>query len=234
MTRTSVVIPVRGLHGGKSRLSPELHADERSVLIASMATQVIDAVTESGVADSIVVVSREADLLQHLRNAGDRTRLLHQTAHSIGLNAAIDLGRRDALDHHAERVLVLSADLPLLTPAAVTAFVTTDDRIDVLLVTDRAGRGTNALLLRGAGPMSRFRFQFGRESRRLHRAEAARLGVQYLESTIAEFAHDLDTPDDWAMLNGEMRQRLLVPNDLLRHVPYGAAGINPPALLERA
>ncbi len=234
MTRTSAIIPVRGLHGGKSRLAAELHDDERMVLIAAMANRVIGAVTESSIAESIVIVSREADLLRNLRISGNRIRLVHQPAHSIGLNAAIDLGRRDALAREAERVLVLSADLPLLTPAAVVEFAAVDERAGVSVVTDRAGLGTNALLLRGTGTIARFSFRFGRDSRRLHRDEAARLGATYIERAISEIALDLDTPDDWAMLNGEMRQHLLIPRTTFHHSPFGAAGIDPAAILERA
>lgn len=234
MIRTSVVIPVRGLNGGKSRLASVLNADQRAVLIGSMATQVIDAVTEAGFADSIIVVSREADLLQRLRSASGKTELLYQPDHSIGLNAAIDLGRRDALDRNAERILVLSADLPLLTPASLSRFAQDEDLDDVTLVTDRAGLGTNAVMLHGSATVEQFPFHFGRNSRRLHREAAAHLSASYVERCVREIALDLDTPDDWAMLSREMHHHLLTPR-MTPHLPsFGAIGIDPVAVLERA
>jgi len=234
MIRTSVVIPIRGLHGGKSRLASRLDADERAVLIASMANQVIHAVTESGIAGSIVVVAREADLLQRLRVGSNRIELLHQPAQSISLNAAIDLGRRDALERGAERLLVLSADLPLLTAASVARLAREGDSAGATLVTDRAGLGTNALMLRGDVAMSRFPFHFGRESRRFHQEAASHLNASYLERAIPEIALDLDTPDDWAMLTEEMRQHLLIPTTTFRLATFGATGTDPMAVLERA
>lgn len=233
MTRTSVVIPIRGLHGGKSRLASRLDAEERAALIAAMANQVIAAVTDSGIARSIVVVSREDDLLQQLRVGGKRVALLHQPAHSIGLNAAIDLGRRDAVNRNADRLLVLSADLPLLTAASVVGLARAGDSAGVTLVTDRAGLGTNALMLRGDVAIRRFPFHFGRESRRVHKEAAAHLNVSHFEQVIPEIALDLDTPDDWAMLNEEIRRHLLIPRTTLRLATVGAIGTDPVAVLER-
>ena len=82
--------------------------------------------------------------------------------------------------------------------------------------------------------MSRFPFHFGRESRRFHREAAARLNVGYLERPIPEIAHDLDTPDDWAMLTEEMRQHLLIPTTTFRLATFGATGTDPVSVLERA
>lgn len=233
MTGTIVVIPVRGLHGGKSRLASRLDPDQRATLIASMASQTIDAVARSGVAESIIVVSRDPDLLLRLQGDTNQAELVPQHAQSIGLNAAIDLGRREALDRNAERLLVLSADLPLITSRAITDVVTGGERAGVMLGTDGAGLGTNALALRGTSLISRFTFQFGPDSRRLHRREAERLGADVVERDDSEIALDLDTPDDWAMLSGEMRQQLL--NAMTTSRPsFGAIVTDPVALLERA
>lgn len=234
MTRTSVIIPVRGLNGGKTRLAPVLNADERSVLIESMATQVIDAVAGAGIADDIIVVSREADLLRHLPPIGNATELLCQPVHSIGLNSAIDLGRHEALLRNADRVLVLSADLPLVTAAAIERFAGDERTADVTLVTDRAGLGTNAVMLRGKHTIENFQIHFGRDSRRLHREAAAEVSATYAERHPREIALDLDTPEDWAMLTKETRQRL-VGAKMTPHLPsFGAIGIDPMAVSERA
>ncbi|MBA3274151.1 MAG: 2-phospho-L-lactate guanylyltransferase [Chloroflexia bacterium] len=234
MTRTSVVIPIRGLHGGKSRLSTLLNPSERAMLIASMATGVIDAVKESEVAESILVVSREPDLFHHLGASTRDVTLLLQSDQSIGLNQAIDLGRRAALERDAERMLILSADMPLLTARAVSKFLRQDATTDVVLGTDGAGLGTNALVLQGRTVISRFTFHFGVDSRRLHREEAGRIGASYRERCTREIALDLDTPDDWTMLSEEMRRQLLIPTIAPRQPSIGAARTAPVAVLERA
>ncbi|MEJ7902359.1 MAG: 2-phospho-L-lactate guanylyltransferase, partial [Thermomicrobiales bacterium] len=217
-----------------SRLASVLNADERAVLIGVMAKQVIAAVAEAGIADSIIVVSRAADLLPRLGTSGIRTELVHQPLHSVGLNAAIDLGRRDALRRKADRILVLSADLPLLTATSIGCLAGDNLLAEVTLVTDRAGVGTNALMLRGEGAIERFPFHFGWDSRRLHREAAADLATSYSERCVQEIALDLDTPDDWAMLSREMRQHLLM-SQTSPHLPsFGAIGNDPVTVLERA
>ncbi|MBA2470470.1 MAG: 2-phospho-L-lactate guanylyltransferase [Chloroflexia bacterium] len=234
MTGTSVVIPIRGVHGGKSRLSPLLNPSERATLIASMANGVIEAVKGSGVADSILVVSREPDLFHYLGTSTSDVTLMIQPAYSIGLNAAIDLGHHEALERDSDRIMVLSADLPLLTARSVSDFLRQEASTDVILGMDRVGLGTNGLLLQGRAAMSQFSFHFGVDSRRLHREEAARIGAGFGERCAHGIALDLDTPDDWAMLSEEMRRQLLTPSYTLRHPSLGAARTAPVALLERA
>jgi len=232
VTGTVVVIPVRGLNDGKSRLASHLAPEERAALVGGMASHVIGAVLASGVADAILVVSREADLLRNLRTQGADIDLLHQPAHVTGLNAAIELGRHAALERDVECLVVLSADLPVLTARAVADLVAIEVAAGVVLGTDRAGLGTNALVLRGANATTRFAFQFGPDSRRLHRQEASRIGARYAETLAPGIALDLDTPDDWAMLSEEVRRHLLGSRPASPLYPAGAVGIGAMAILE--
>ncbi|GAB4086542.1 hypothetical protein GCM10028784_31720 [Myceligenerans cantabricum] len=76
---------------------------------------------------------------------------------------------------------------------------------DVVVATDRVGRGTNLLLL-DAGVAGRgFRFRFGPDSRAAHEAEAARLGLQVVTTSRPGTAVDLDTVDDWRELPADVR-----------------------------
>jgi 2-phospho-L-lactate guanylyltransferase len=199
-----------------------------------MSRHVIDAVVASAVAESILVVTREPDLLSHIQREQQGVALLHQPGHALGLNAAIDLGRREALARSADRLLVLSADLPLLTSGAVLGFVSDAAAANVVLGTDAAGVGTNALLLAGEPVMSHFAFHFGLDSRRRHRHEAERLGATWRDRCVREIARDLDTPEDWGMLSGEIRHSLLVGRAGGHRPPPGVATPDPVAYLERA
>ncbi|MBO0611011.1 NTP transferase domain-containing protein [Myceligenerans salitolerans] len=127
-------------------------------------------------------------------------------------------------------LLVAHADLPALTPADITALATraplhpdgrrsgppperrspelgAPDRpqaADVVIATDRAGRGTNLLLLNGGAAVG-FRFRFGPDSRHAHEAEARRLGLRAVTTSRPSTAVDLDTVDDWNELPAEVR-----------------------------
>ena len=232
MSGATVVIPLRGLHGGKSRLAPVLDPAQRTTLIAALARHVLEVVLDSQVADAVFLVSREHDLSTKLGFDSRLAMCLHQPDSAPGMNAAIDIGRRHVLQRGAENLLVLSADLPLLSGEELLAIYT--ENADVVVGTDRLRRGTNALLLRGDRVISDFQFEFGVDSRALHRSGASRLGVSHGETCAPGIALDLDTPDDWAMLSPGTRQRLLSQASTSRSSLIGAIEKDSVAVLEPA
>ena len=232
MSNTSVVIPLRGIHGGKSRLAPVLDSAQRSILIAELARHVLGVVLDSQVADSIILVSREQDLSTRLGFDARLVTSLHQPDSAPGMNTAIDLGRRQAIRDGSANLLVLSADLPLLTEADLRVMWAED--ADVVVGTDRLRRGTNALLLRGDRAITDLQFYFGVDSRALHRSGASRLGVSHGETYAPGIALDLDTPDDWAMLSPGTRQRLLSHAPTAHSLLIGAIEKDSVAILEHA
>ncbi|MEG3614602.1 2-phospho-L-lactate guanylyltransferase [Isoptericola haloaureus] len=134
-----------------------------------------------------------------------------------GLNAALEHARRhvagdagdadspDGLDGPgADRLLVVHADLPLLTPADVDAVATA--RADVVVATDRHGTGTNLLAVPRVGDHA---FRFGAGSRAAHEAEATRHGLRAAVVLRPGTAADLDTIDDVAELPHAVRDRLV-------------------------
>lgn len=232
MSDTTIVIPLRGLHGGKSRLAPVLDPLQRSTLIAAMARHVLDVVVESQVADAVVLVSRERDLSARLGFDARLVTCLHQPDPAPGMNAAIEIGRHHVLQGESDRLLILSADLPLLSSEDLQAMRAAD--ADVVVGTDRLRRGTNALMLRGGRAISGFQFDFGVDSRALHQSGASRLGLNHAEISTPGIALDLDTPDDWAMLSRESRQRLLTPSPAANSPLFGAIEKDSIAVLEHA
>lgn len=232
MSSTTVVIPLRGLHGGKSRLAPVFDPAQRATLIAAMARHVTRAVIESGIAADILIVTREHDLLARagIDEAGLRVVVQPETSHC--LNAAIETGRTQSIAAGASQLVVLSADLPILHANDLQALAGQQE--DVVLSPDRLGLGTNALALNGHDAIERFRFHFGAGSRKLHRAEALRLRLTTSAIMVDGIALDLDTPDDWAALTGPERLRLLNPSSGAHQAPYSHVGPDPIAYLERA
>lgn len=211
MSRTAVVIPVRGRHGGKSRLAPVLDPIQRSDLVRSMARHVI-AVVDQTVSDGpLLLVTRDPDLAWLTDGLASRAEVLRQPGSGHGLNPALDTGRDVAIARGADGLLVLSADLPLLRPEDITRLTGTEAA--VAIGTDRFSEGTNALFLRSPATMAGFRFQFGTGSRRLHEGEARRLGASCAVVTTPGIALDLDTPDDWAMLTRDAREQVLHRHD---------------------
>ena len=199
------VVPVRGLRGGKTRLSTLFDEDERADLTCAMLRRVLVALRDAGVVDRVAVVTPDPAVAFALPTPADGIELVRQPEGQSGLNQSLLLGRGWATGRGADRLLVLSADLPLLQPEDIRHLAAHD--VPVVLATDRHGTGTNGLLLREPDAEA-FTFGFGEHSALRHAAEADRLGLSVLHAVTSGTAFDLDTPDDWAALPPTVREGL--------------------------
>ncbi len=189
----SVVVPVRSLAGGKTRLAGVLTPEEREIVVRRMLAHTLATVAASGISGETLVVSPDPAARAFAREAG--ASVLAQSPAAPGLNAAIALGREHAAGTGTSALLVLFADLPLLH--AVDLRRLAHDPSPVVISCDRHGTGTNALLLRldrGAGA---FVPRFGEGSAASHCAEAAMRGLDTSLASVPGVAFDLDTPEDW-------------------------------------
>ena len=111
-----------------------------------------------------------------------------------GHNTAAMRGIRFALEQGIERVLLVPGDCPMLAPRDIEALLASSSRERVaLIVPDRHGTGTNALLLT---PPDVLAPSFGADSRRRHMGDAQANGVPAKVVELDSLALDVDTPDD--------------------------------------
>jgi 2-phospho-L-lactate/phosphoenolpyruvate guanylyltransferase len=137
-------------------------------------------------------------------HAGSEVRLIGPSSHGLplarlgdpggGLNGAAAAALAAAIAAGVPRLLLLSADLPLLARADVAALLSVGPD-EVGIAPDAAGQGTNALSL--PLPVG-FRFAYGPGSFAAHRAEAARLGLAVRVVHAPGLAHDIDVPAELA------------------------------------
>jgi 2-phospho-L-lactate guanylyltransferase len=188
VTRPTVaVIPVRSLEGAKSRLGEALDAEERRELVERLLRRTVEAALAAPSVDGVVVVSPDAEVLALASSLGAGT----VAQASQGLNQAL-VEARAAVPERA-RLLVLPGDLPRVAPDVLeTLLADAPPAPSVVLVTDRHGRGTNALVLDPAGVIP---FAFGGDSREAHACLARAAGATLREPE-SELRIDLDTPDD--------------------------------------
>lgn len=149
-TRVVAVVPVRSLRDGKTRLAAALPQAAREALTRRMLRGVVEAALASDAVDAVLVVSPDPAALALAAELGQGVVPLAQDPAVPGLNPALDHGRSWARARAAAALLVLFGDLPLLGADDVRAIVGRD--ASVVLAPDRHGTGTNALLLRAAGP----------------------------------------------------------------------------------
>jgi 2-phospho-L-lactate guanylyltransferase len=197
--RTWAVVPIRGLATAKTRLGPDLGPAARRALVEAMLGRTLIATRDARSIAGTVVVTKDPEVAG-LAQAHRATGLVE---HAPDLNAAIVLGRSVAVARGATAVLVLPADIPGVSATAIDALVngaaargsTAAAAGLVGLVTDRHGRGTNALLISPPGIIEP---AFGEDSRAVHRAAAAAAHAAWLELS-GPLALDVDTPADLAV-----------------------------------
>ncbi len=189
------IIPVKPLRRGKSRLSGVLSEDERALLNYTMLTNTIKTLAEVGEVEQTLVVSRDPAALALAREYGARTL---QEDGNPGLNTALKRATVVAMAYAARGVLVLPADLPLLSVADVREIIHFTEKPPVVVVApDRRGGGTNALLMSPAGLID---YHFGPGSFQKHVQSAEKAGVHVEVLNLFSLGLDLDLPEDLELL----------------------------------
>jgi 2-phospho-L-lactate guanylyltransferase len=195
--RLIAVVPVRGLEAAKSRLGEALDAEERRALVERLLARTVAAAADVPGAVAVAVVSPDPAALALAARLG----AVPVAQAGGGLNEGLAAGRERALADGADALLVVPADLPGVSAAGLAPVVEAagaavaagpPGRPVVALVSDRAGDGTNALLL---APPDAIPFRFGPGSRAAHAAAARAAGAAYVE-VAGPLDLDLDTPDD--------------------------------------
>jgi 2-phospho-L-lactate/phosphoenolpyruvate guanylyltransferase len=198
MPRVVAIVPVGELEGAKSRLGEALDAEERRELVIGLLRRTLVATTEAPMVAETIVVTPDDEIRRIALTAGARP--IRQ--HGQGLNHGLREARDDALAGGAEAVLVVPVDLPLVSAAALSdVLAELDDarRPLVVIVPDRHGRGTNALLV---APPAAIEFCFGGDSRAAHASCAREAGARVVELTGGPLELDLDTPEDLLLVEG--------------------------------
>jgi len=186
-----VLMAVRPIEEGKSRLAAKLTLDERKSLNLNMFRHVFEVVRQVVPPDRVIVISRSAALLEEIRTAGAHP--VKEAA--IGLNPALAQSSQVAADRGATALLSISSDLPFLEADDIGALLGAG--ADVVIATDVARNGTNALLVRRPFAIP---FRYGEGSLAAHRAAAAEAGLTVEVVERPGLARDIDTPSDLQQL----------------------------------
>jgi 2-phospho-L-lactate guanylyltransferase len=188
--RTAAILPIKSFDKAKQRLRFELPEHDRRALAEAM------------FADALVALGRVPELERVIVVSGDRVAQRIAGGYGAfvvedderGHNTAAALGVEVLITDGIERALLVPGDCPLLAPADIHALLAhvVPER-SVLIVPDRHGTGTNALLLT---PPDVLAPSFGPDSRRRHLADAQTHGIAAEVIELDSLALDIDTPED--------------------------------------
>ena len=112
------VVAVKGLDASKKRLSSVLSPQERTQLTLAMLEDVLNALQTSTI-DKIVIVSNDFTL----RDFASKFNAIHLVQKISGLNSAVEEATEWCMQKGAEAVLVLPADIPLMSSEDVDTIV---------------------------------------------------------------------------------------------------------------
>ncbi len=179
--RWTALVPLKPAGARKTRLSGMLSGDRRDALAERLLGHVAGVLRASPAIARIVLLAPQPVAGWTDDWIADEGR---------GLNVELTAARAKL---GAVPLMVLHADLPLLTMADVAALGDAGAS-GCAIAADRHGSGTNAIALM---PERIFHFAFGADSLAAHRAQG---GVLLTER--AGLALDIDTPEDLALAAG--------------------------------
>jgi len=192
MSACWVVVPLKRLQDAKQRLSPALAPDARATLARAMLAEVLAVIRQVSGLSGIALVTTE----RHLVPPG----VLWIDDPGAGLNGAIASAAAELERRGATTMLVIPADVPLVTATEIASLVSAGRTSSIVLASDRSRRGTNALLLT---PPCLFEPHFGADSFAEHITAARVSGQEAIICDCPGLAFDIDWPRDL----GELLER---------------------------
>ena len=193
---TVAVLPIKRYAQAKSRLGD---VPGRTGLAESMADAVLDALCAAVTLAHVLVVTADPDAAAHARAAGAE---VVEEGELLGHSRAARLGVERARELAATRVLLVPGDCPLLRSEDVDALVERHPGPGVVVVPDRHGTGTNALLL---SPPDAIGPAFGEGSRHRHERLAQEAGVPWVVDEVPALLLDVDTAEDLEVVRAARR-----------------------------
>jgi 2-phospho-L-lactate/phosphoenolpyruvate guanylyltransferase len=189
---TWVIVLIKDLDSAKQRLGKVLDPRARRALAHRNAERAIRAAAPG---DRRLVVAGSAEVVAIAEQLGAEALLEPRME---GQNVAAKRGIAHAVKRGAGAVLLLSSDLPLVTPKAVKELLKAAGRVapPAAVAVPALGRGgTNALYL---NPPNAVSLHFGADSLAAFRRDAAARGVNFAVHKSEALALDLDEPADLA------------------------------------
>ncbi len=193
------IVPVKPLQRGKSRLAGLFTTEERTDLNRQLLKNTLETLNNIPDIEQVLVISRDTQALSLARDLGARTV---QESGDPDLNIALTRATIVAKNYSTRGVLIIPADLPLITPEDVAAMLARIGQPPVVVVApDRRREGTNALLVCPAGLIE---YEYGPNSFERHCDLARKMGARLEICELPSLALDLDIPDDLDVLESTL------------------------------
>ncbi|MBB44814.1 MAG: 2-phospho-L-lactate guanylyltransferase [Rhodospirillaceae bacterium] len=180
------VVPLKNLKLAKSRLSNILAEGERKELVLAMFDDVLVSLRASHFIDEIFIVAdkyfdpvADVQLITEIKNRG--------------YDEAIVEALKDSRINQAQAMLILPADLPLVSRDELNTLIKDQEDRSIRIAGARDQDGTNALVMK---PPHLLATSFGVGSFKRHKKFAKALSVKIEEVNLPGLSFDVDTEKD--------------------------------------
>jgi 2-phospho-L-lactate guanylyltransferase len=194
-----LVVPMKSLRQGKSRLAPALDPVQRQAFLERLLVRTLEQAAQFPGLERTLLVSGCSETRARAAEFG--AQVLQERA-GVGLNGALRQARLAVRHRGASHMLVVPCDLPLLRADDLRSLADSGSARSVGIAPDRARQGTNGLCLK---PSLEFAFSFGPESFAHHLEQVRQLGMQCVAVESTGLAFDVDLPEDLVHL-GELER----------------------------
>ena len=193
------IIPIKPLKRGKSRLSDVLSQEKREELNRYLLSYTLQCLKNIKTIDHIIVISHDPLALTLARNFGAKTVLENRNSN---INRALHKATMAAMGINSSKILIIPADLPLLTSEDILAVIKeSGNPPEIVIVPDRKKSGTNVLLI---NPIGTIKYEFGECSFKKHLKQAEKNKINIKICKRENLSFDLDLPEDWDILKTSM------------------------------
>jgi 2-phospho-L-lactate/phosphoenolpyruvate guanylyltransferase len=204
------IVPVKKIGASKRRLSNSLSTRERKALTVAMLEDVLHALKASNIT-KVLVVSNDPNV----HPIAEKFGAFFFSPIRKGLNSAIEEAFLWCTKHKADSVLVLPADIPLITAKDINSIVLLGSNERRVVLAPSRDCGTNAFF---QSPPHLVHACFGPDSFKKHLTEACSKGacVKFYYSLGAGL--DIDSVDDLKVLlkieNSTLSKQVLINFDV--------------------
>jgi 2-phospho-L-lactate/phosphoenolpyruvate guanylyltransferase len=185
-----LLIPIKSLQAGKSRLSSFLDDQVRRYLNEFFLRHIVEVARELPGSHGTAIISECEGVLGLARSLD--IRAIRQTA-GQGLNAAATQGVDELRASGACAILIIASDPPMIRASDLHEIATRGREHRVVICPDKHYTGTNAIFLAADTSLH---FRFGAESCAEHCREAQSSGITPLTYFHRRIAMDIDVPAD--------------------------------------
>lgn len=189
---TWVIVPVKPLRLAKSRLAEMLSPEDRQKVAEAMFRHVLGVVGQVRQVAGTLVISRDNAALAIAREYGAKTI---QESGAPELNTALMRATSIVASWRCDSILILPADLPLITAQDVTDIIELGRKPhpSVVIATDRERNGTNALYVQ---PPGLIQYGYGDNSFQRHAVLGRDAGAEVEIYQSDRLLQDIDLPED--------------------------------------